>query len=81
MLIYTNQLTCKLLNEDISKFNSQYVGLTIKYTKNVHDRYIIIDYDKLYHIGHSLKDLGKKIFSINELESGLINVLIDKIIC
>ena len=81
VLIYTNNRTCKLLNEDISKFNSQYGGLTIKFTKNVHDRYIIIDYDRLYHIGHSLKDLGKKIFSISELESGLINVLIDKIIC
>ena len=41
VLIYTNNMTCKLLNEDISKFNSQYGSLTIKYTKNVHDRYII----------------------------------------
>ena len=81
VLIYTNKMTCKLLNEDISKFNSQYGGLTIKYTKNVHDRYIIIDSIKLYHIGHSLKDLGKKIFSISELESGFIMVLIEKIIC
>jgi len=79
VLIYTNNRTCKLLNEDISKFNSQYGGLTIKYTKNVHDRYIIIDYDKLYHIGHSLKDLGKKIFSISELETSLIKLLLNNI--
>ena len=79
VLIYTNNRTCKLLNEDISKFNSQYGGLTIKFTKNVHDRYIIIDYDRLYHIGHSLKDLGKQIFSISELESGLIKLLLNNI--
>ena len=79
VIIYTNNMTCKLLNEDISKFNSQYGGLTIKYTKNVHDRYIIIDYDKLYHIGHSLKDLGKKIFSISELETSLIKLLLNNI--
>ena len=79
VLIYTNNMTCKLLNEDISKFNSQYGGLTIKFTKNVHDRYIIIDYAKLYHIGHSLKDLGKKIFSISELENSLIKLLLNNI--
>ena len=72
-------MTCKLLNEDINKFNSQYGGLDVKYTTNVHDRYIIIDQNKLYHLGHSIKDLGKKIFSINELESNLINILLSNI--
>ena len=81
VLIYTNKSTCKLIDEDISKFNSQYGGLTIKFTKNVHDRYIIIDTNKLYYIGHSLKDLGKKISSICELDNSFITVLIDKIIC
>ena len=81
VLIYTNKSTCKLIDEDISKFNSQYGDLNIKYTKNVHDRYIIIDTNKLYYVGHSLKDLGKKIFLISKLESDFINVLIDKIIC
>ena len=79
VIIYTNLSSCKLIDEDISKFNSQYGGLTIKFTKNVHDRYIIIDYDRLYHIGHSLKDLGKQIFSISELESGLIKLLLNNI--
>ncbi len=81
VLIYTNKSTCKLIDEDISKFNSQYGDLNIKYTKNVHDRYIIIDTNKLYYVGHSLKDLGKKISSISELDNSFITVLIDKIIC
>lgn len=81
VVIYTNQSGCKLIKSDISKFISQYGKLDIKYTNNIHDRYIIIDSVKLYHVGHSLKDLGKKIFSISELENSLITVLIDKIIC
>ena len=81
VIIYTNLSSCKLIDEDISKFNSQYGDLNIKYTKNVHDRYIIIDTIKLYYVGHSLKDLGKKISSISELDNSFITVLIDKIIC
>ena len=57
----------------------QYKGLTIKYTNNVHDRYIIIDKNKLYHLGHSIKDLGKKIFSISESDSDLIIKLLSNI--
>ena len=51
---------------DIEKFNSQY-KLNIKYTNIFHDRFIIID-DTLYHVGASLKDLGKKCFGINKIE-------------
>ena len=51
---------------DIEKFNSQY-NLKIKYTNIFHDRFIIID-DNLYHVGTSLKDLGKKCFAINKIE-------------
>jgi len=52
---------------DISKFNSQYPNLKIKYSNIFHDRFIIID-NNLYHIGASLKDLGKKCFAINKIE-------------
>ena len=51
---------------DIEKFNMQY-NLKIKYTNIFHDRFIIID-DNLYHLGASLKDLGKKCFGINKIE-------------
>ena len=52
---------------DINKFNSQYPNLKIKYSNIFHDRFLIID-NTLYHIGSSLKDLGKKCFGINKME-------------
>ena len=52
---------------DINKFNKQYPNLNIKYSNIFHNRFIIID-DNLYHIGYSLKDLGKKCFAINKIE-------------
>jgi len=61
---------------DINKFNSQYPNLTIKYINIFHDRFIIID-NTLYHVGASLKDLGKKCFGINKIED---KEYLDKII-
>ena len=52
---------------DINKFNKQYPYLNIKYSNIFHDRFIIID-NTLYHLGASLKDLGKKCFAINKIE-------------
>ena len=62
--IYTS-INSRLLAKDINAFNNQYGGLDVRYTTNVHDRYIIIDQNKLYHLGHSIKDLGKKFLSVN----------------
>ena len=76
--IYTS-LNSRLLGRDITTFNSQYGGLDVRYTTNVHDRYIIIDQNKIYHVGHSIKDLGKKIFSISESDSNLISKLLSNI--
>ncbi|MBQ2946429.1 MAG: ORF6N domain-containing protein [Bacilli bacterium] len=56
-----------LTESDITKFNKQYPNLKIKYSNIFHDRFIIID-DNLYHLGASLKDLGKKCFGINKIE-------------
>ena len=50
------------LRLDIQKHNSQYTPVTIVQTQNIHDRFLIVD-DVVYHIGASLKDLGKKLFS------------------
>ena len=76
--IYTS-INSKILGSDIKTFNNQYGGLSVIYTTKVHDRYIIIDQKKLYHIGHSIKDLGKKIFSISESDSNLIKELLSNI--
>lgn len=78
VIIYTS-INSRLLAKDINAFNNQYGGLDVRYTTNVHDRYIIIDQNKLYHLGHSIKDLGKKIFSISELDNNLILTLLRNI--
>ncbi len=78
VIIYTS-INSRLLGTDINTFNSQYGGLDVRYTTNVHDRYIIIDQNKIYHLGHSIKDLGKKIFSISESDSNLISKLLSNI--
>ena len=78
VIIYTS-INSRLLGRDINTFNSQYGGLDVRYTTNVHDRYIIIDQNKIYHLGHSIKDLGKKIFSISESDRNLISKLLSNI--
>lgn len=62
----------KQLNLDIKKYNSQYNNLTIKISNKFHDRFLIIDKKEAYHIGASLKDLGKKVFGFNKLDVNLI---------
>ena len=79
VIIYTHKDKFKLLNKDIEMFNKQYGNLVIKYTDKVHDRYIIIDQEKLFHLGASIKDLGKKIFSISELNKDFVNILLQKL--
>lgn len=78
VVIYTS-INSRLLGRDIDAFNKQYGGLDVRYTTNVHDRYIIIDQRKLYHLEYSIKDLGKKIFSISESDNNLISVLLSNI--
>ena len=53
---------------DINKFNKQYPTLKVAITNKFHDRFIVIDNKELYHIGASLKDLGKKCFAISKIE-------------
>lgn len=65
---------------DINKFNKQYPNLIIKYSNVFHDRFIIID-NTLYHLGASLKDLGKKCFGINKIEDKeYMNKIVEKIV-
>jgi len=66
--IYTEKITPQL-KLDLEKHNSQYPAITISSIKKVHDRFIIIDDTELYHIGASLKDLGKKWFAFSRIDS------------
>ena len=67
VIILTLQNT-SLNKLDINKFNKQYPTLKVAYTNKFHDRFIVIDNKELYHIGASLKDLGKKCFAISRIE-------------
>ena len=64
--IITNKIS-KQLQLDIDKYNKQYNNLKVKTSKKYHDRFLIID-KQTYHIGASLKDLGKKIFAFSKLD-------------
>ena len=67
VVILTSQ-NSNLNKLDINKFNKQYPILKVAYTNKFHDRFIVIDNKELYHIGASLKDLGKKCFAISKIE-------------
>ncbi len=76
--IYTVEKT-KIKEQDVEKFNAQYPTLTVKYTAKVHDRFLILDEKTLYHIGASLKDLGKKCFAFEVLDSSIIPLLLQNL--
>ena len=52
----------------MQKFNKEYPTLKLAKTNKFHDRFMIIDNKELYHIGASIKDLGKKCFAISKIE-------------
>ena len=64
-------------NLDVKKFNKEYPILKVAKTNKFHDRFIVIDNKEMYHLGASIKDLGKKCFGINKIED--MNI-IEKII-
>ena len=73
--IYTDPKT-KLTALDVQTFNVQYPTLTLNFTTKTHDRFLIIDNTTIYHIGASLKDLGKKCFCFDVLDSGFIPMIL-----
>ena len=64
--IYTKSIS-QQLELDIDKHNSQYAPIDVKETNKAHDRFLCID-NTVYHIGASLKDLGKKWFAFSKME-------------
>lgn len=65
--IYTHNIS-KQLQQDLQKYNTQYKEIKIKKFQNSHDRFMIVDEVDVYHIGASLKDLGKKWFAFSKLD-------------
>ncbi|MDE6040279.1 MAG: virulence RhuM family protein [Muribaculaceae bacterium] len=66
------------LRQDIERHNLQYPGVTIHSYTKAHDRFLIIDED-VYHIGASLKDLGKKLFAFSKMEVMTGSELLDNL--
>ena len=71
--IYT-QTVSRQLQLDVQKHNSQYPPIGIHTYRKCHDRFLIIDGTDIYHIGASLKDLGKKMFAFSRLEIPAANI-------
>lgn len=73
-IIYTKSIS-KQLTLDLKKHNEQYSPISIKVFESSHDRFLIIDEQEIYHLGASLKDLGKKWFAFSKFESGAVEML------
>ncbi len=67
----------KQLKLDIERYNSQYKNLKIQISNKVHDRFLIIDKKEAYHIGASLKDLGKKVFGFSKIDIKLLEAILN----
>jgi len=65
--IYSAGIT-KQIETDLAKYNQQYPPIELKHFSKSHDRFLIIDNTMVYHIGASLKDLGKKWFAFSKIE-------------
>ena len=73
-VIYTERITPEI-QLDLEKHNAQYPHIEIRVLKNTHDRFLIIDNKELYHLGASLKDLGKRWFAFSRIDGFLMEVL------
>ena len=74
-IIYTEKITAQI-KLDLEKHSSQYEPVEIRVLKNAHDRFLILDEKELYHLGASLKDLGKRWFAFSRID-GLVKEILD----
>ncbi len=76
-------LLCKTINKqtalDVQKANEQYGGFEINEFNKSHDRFLIVDESEVYHLGASLKDLGKKWFAFSKMDNFSMENIIDSI--
>jgi len=73
--LYTQKLS-KQLQLDVEKHNTQYPPIQVLEFKQSHDRFLIIDNKEIYHLGASLKDLGKKWFAFSKFEKDAMEMLV-----
>ncbi|TDD77202.1 ORF6N domain-containing protein [Flavobacterium caseinilyticum] len=72
--IYTKSISNQL-RLDVQRYNSQYPPVDVEVFSDAHDRFLIIDSIELYHIGASLKDLGKKWFAFSKMNKDVGQML------
>jgi hypothetical protein len=72
--IYTKTIS-KTLKQDLEKHNAQYPKIEIEKFDKAHDRFLMIDETTVYHIGASLKDLGKKWFAFSKMEMDALEMI------
>ncbi len=75
--IYTKKIS-KQLQLDLNRYNSQYPAIQVVEFTDAHDRFLILDKIELYHLGASLKDLGKKWFAFSKME-GITEAILTKL--
>ena len=76
--IYTERITNQF-QADLSKYNTQYPHIAIKEIEKVHDRFLIIDQQQLYHFGASFKDLSKRLFVVSKIEEPTVTEALMKV--
>lgn len=74
-IILLTKTISKQLQLDVKKANTQYPKIVVKQFAKAHDRFLIIDKKEIYHIGASLKDLGKKWFAFTKLDENSVTIL------
>lgn len=72
--IYTSKLT-RQFETDLKKHNEQYPAINIERFSKSHDRFLILDRKTVYHIGASLKDLGKRWFAFSKIDLNPLEIL------
>jgi hypothetical protein len=78
VLLLTKTIS-RQLTLDVQKANEQYGNFTVKSFNKSHDRFLIIDRNEVYHLGASLKDLGKKWFAFSKMERETVEGIMNEI--
>ncbi len=78
VLLLTKDIS-KTLALDVKKANQQFANFDLKELKTSHDRFLIIDRNELYHLGASLKDLGKKWFAFSKLDGNILEMMLTQL--
>ena len=78
-IIYTKSIS-RVLQLDLERHNSQYPPISIRQLRDSHDRFLIIDKKELFHIGASLKDLGKKWFGFSKLDGTMLEFVMERLV-